>query len=100
MKDSTRKKINISCSRPETQKKRLLSRHKTLVEKAKEAIKNLFSDTTVSKSQTKSDLQCLANEIQVQINSLNEKENPLEKLFIPFPFISDEKRRSAGGFFQ
>jgi len=48
----------------------MANKHEMLIEQAKEAIDNLFSDTSVSKEQTKEDLEELIEEIQCKIESL------------------------------
>jgi hypothetical protein len=45
-------------------------KHELLIEKAKEAINDLFSDTSVSKNETKGDMEDLLDEIQIKISTL------------------------------
>jgi hypothetical protein len=47
-------------------------KHELLLERAKEAIDDLFSDTSVSKGKTREDLEELVDEIHFKIETIKE----------------------------
>lgn len=49
-----------------------MSEHEKLCEEAKEAASKLFSDKSVSRGQTKRDLNELVGEIEVMVNTLED----------------------------
>lgn len=49
-------------------------RHDELVKKAEKAIDNLFSDTSVSREQTRESLEEIIDAIQMKIDSLKDDE--------------------------
>jgi predicted nucleotidyltransferase len=52
----------------------MMTRHEDLVKEAKEAIDRVFSDTSVPASQTREDMEELASDIDIMLDSLPKEE--------------------------